>query len=53
MATVLMMSAKMATVGLLKIKLFRNKSYDIIMVVNDITNKMLSRESNCVVDMVM
>ena len=53
MATVLMMSAKMATVGLLKIKLFRNKSYDIIIVVNDITNKMLPRESNCVVDMVM
>ena len=53
MVTILMMSAKMATVGLLKIKLFRNKSYDIITIVNDVTNKILSRESNCVVDMVM
>ena len=37
-----MMSAKMATPGLLKITVFRNKSYDLIIPVNDVTNKILS-----------
>ena len=36
MATILMMSAKMATLGLLKIKPFENKDYDIIVSVHDI-----------------
>ena len=30
MVTILMMSAKMATLGLLKIKVFLNKGYDVI-----------------------
>ena len=30
MVTILMMSAKMATLGLLKTKVFRNKGYDVI-----------------------
>ena len=30
MATILMMSAKIATLGLLKVKVFWNKSYDIM-----------------------
>ena len=30
MVTILMMSTKMATLGLLKIKVFRNKGYDVI-----------------------
>ena len=45
-----MMSAKMAISGLLKIMLFRNESYDVITSVDDVTNKILSRDSNCIVD---
>ena len=48
-----MMSAKMTTPGLLKIKLFWNKGYDIIIPVNDVTNKLLSRDSNYIVDVFM
>ena len=53
MVTTLMMSANMATPGLLKIKFFWNKGYDVIMSVHDVTNKILSRNSNYIVDMVM
>ena len=48
-----MMSAKMATPDLLKITVFSNKGYDIIISVNDVTNKILSRDSNYIVDMFM
>ena len=44
---------KMATLGLLKIKLFSNKDYDIIVSVHDIINKILSRDSYYVVDVAM
>ena len=44
-----MMSAKMATPGLLKIMVFWNKGYDIIISVDDVTNKILSRDSNYIV----
>ena len=47
------MSAKMATLGLLKIKLFWNKGYDVIISAHDFTNKILSRDSNYVADVVM
>ena len=53
MAAILMISAKLATLGLLKIKLFWNKSYDVIISVHDVTNKMLSCDSNDMADMVM
>ena len=53
MVTILMMSAKMATLGLLKIKVFWNKGYDVITSVCDVTNKILSRESNYIADVVM
>ena len=53
MVTILMMSAKMATLGLLKIEVFRNKGYDIIISVYDIINKNLSCDSNFIVDVVM
>ena len=39
MVTILMMSAKMATLGLLKIKIFWNKCYDVIICAYDVTNK--------------
>ena len=48
-----MMSAKMATPGLRKIKVFWKKGYDVIIFVNDVTNKTLSRDSNYIVDVVM
>ena len=48
-----MMSAKMVTPGLLKIMVFWNKGYDVIIPVNDITNKILSRDSNYIVDLSM
>ena len=47
------MSAKLATPGLLKIKIFRNKAYDVIILHYDVTNKILLRDSNYIVDMVM
>ena len=47
------MSAKLATPGLLKIKIFQNKGYDVIIPDYDVTNKILSRDSNYIVDVVM
>ena len=48
-----MMSAKMATIDLLKMKLFWNNAYDVIIFVHDVTNKLLSRDSNYIVDVVI
>ena len=53
MVTSLMMPAKMAILGLLKIKVFWNKGYDAIVSIHDITNKILSCDSNYIVDMVI
>ena len=53
MVAILMMSAKLATLGLLKLKVFRNKGNDIIISAHDVTNKILSRDSNYIVVMVM
>ena len=53
MVKILMMSAKMATPGLLKMKVFWNKGYNVITSVHDVTNKILSRDSNCILDSVM
>ena len=50
---IIFMSAKMATPGLLKITVFWNKSYDVIISVDDVTNKILSRDSNHIVDVFM
>ena len=53
MVTVLMMSAKMATLGLLEIKIFWNKVYDVLTFITEVTNKILSGESNYIVDVIM
>ena len=53
MVTILMMSAKMATLGLLKIRVFWNKGYDVIISTHDVTNKFLSHDSNYIIDVVM
>ena len=44
MVTVLMMPTKLATPGLLKIKKFQNKGYDVIILDYDFTHKLLLRE---------
>ena len=53
MVTILMISAKMATPGLLKKSVFWNKGYDAIIFVHDVTNKFLSHDSNYIMDVVM
>ena len=53
MVPILIMSVKMGTLDLLKIKLFWNKDYDVIISVHDVIYKISSRNSNCIVDMAM
>ena len=53
MVTILMMSAKMATPGFPKTNVFWNKGYDVIIYVYDATNKILSGDSNYIIDVVM
>ena len=53
MVIILMMSAKMAIPDLLKTTVFWNKGYDVIITTNDVTNKILSGDSNYIVDVVM
>ena len=48
-----MMSAKIATLGLLKLRVFWNKGYDAIISVHDDTKKFLSLDSNYIIDVVM
>ena len=47
------MSAKMATPGFLKITVFWNKGYDVIIPLDDVTNKISSHDSNYIVDLFM
>ena len=51
--TILMMSTKMATLGLLKTKVYWNKGYGAIIFVHDVTNKILSSDSICIIDVIM
>ena len=53
MVIILMMSTKKATLALLKIKVFWNKGYDVIICVYDDAIKILSRKTNYIVDVVM
>ena len=53
MVTPLMMSAKMAAPGPLKLNAFLEKSYDVIIPVHDVTKNTLSRDSNYNVNLVM
>ena len=52
MVAILMMSVKLASLGLLKIKAFRSKGYDVIVCVHDVTSKIFTRDSNYIVDVV-
>ena len=53
MVAILIMSVKLATLGLFKTQLFWNEGYDVIIPIHDIINKILSRDSNYFVDVVM
>ena len=53
MVAILMMSALMAAPGLLKIKVFWSKGYDVMSYVHDVTRQILSPDSNYIVDVVM
>ena len=53
MFKILMMSAKIATLALLKIKVYSNKYYYVIYFAYDVTNKVLSNDSNYIMDVVM
>ena len=53
MVTILMMSAKVATLGLTKTKVLWSKDYDVIISVHDVTNKILSCDTNYIVYVVM
>ena len=48
-----MMPAKLAALGLFKIKLFWNEGNDFIISVHEVTNKFLSRDSSYIADMVI
>ena len=53
MVPILMMSAELASPGLLKIKIFQIKGYDVIFFDYDVTNKILSCDLNHIADVVM
>ena len=48
-----MMSAKLATLSLLKIKVTWNKGYEVTISVHDVTNKILLRDLNYIADVVI
>ena len=49
----LMMSVKLVTLSVLKIKIFWNEDYDVIISVHDVANKILLRNSIYIVDVAM
>ena len=48
-----MISTKTTTPGLIKGRLFRNNGYDVIISVHDVSNKILSGDTNYIIDVVM
>ena len=48
-----MVSAKMASLGFHKTKVFSNQGHNVIIYLYDVTNKVLSRDSSCILDVVM
>ena len=54
MLSILMMSAKMATLDIFKIKIFyENEGNEVMAFAHDVTNKVLLRDSNYAVDVAM
>ena len=52
MINILMISAELGTPDLLKLKVFWNENYDLKTSVYDVSNKVLTCESNYIVDVV-
>ena len=52
MVAIFMVSAKLVTPGLFLKNIFLNKNHDVIISVHDVTNKILPRDSNYIVDVV-
>ena len=53
MVATLMMSAKFATLGLLKVKTYWKNCYEVIISPNDVTREFLSRDSDWIVNLVV
>ena len=53
MVPILLMPAKLATLGLIKWKVFWNKGYEVIISLHDVPNKILPLESNYIPYVVM
>ena len=53
MVAILMMLSNLATKGLFKIMVFQSKGYGVIISVHDVTDKVFSRDSNYIVDLLM
>ena len=53
MIAIFMMSAKLATVGFFKTQITWHQGYDVITSIHEVTNKILSRDSHYVVDVVI
>ena len=53
MIAALMMSANLVTLSILKIKIFWNLDYDVLISLYDVTNKILLRDSSCIIDVAM
>ena len=49
----LIILAKLATLGVLKIKVYSNKDYGITISIDDVNNRVLSRDSNHIADVAM
>ena len=50
---ILMMFGKLASLGLLKITIFRNKGFDVIIFVHNFINKILSGDYNYIVNVIV
>ena len=53
MVTILLISAKLTTLSLLKVKIFWDKGYAILISIHDVTNNLLLHDSNYIADVVM
>ena len=53
MVAILMMSVKSATLGLLKIKVFWNRVYDVIISIYDVTKNYHMNDSSYIIDVVI
>ena len=53
MAIIFMLAAKLTSPELLEINIFQDNGYDVIISEHEVSNKVLSRDSNYIVDVVM